>query len=209
MTALVEERSSATMARTWPQCAVAAALRNSHREQRARVTQTHRWLARPGWSYSRSVRLDRLPRTYYAFLAVSICGPILLIVNGGGAINRSGLAFFAFLLFGLGRRWRPAWALLVVSNAVPLLAVLGLAAGSGLLLNAALLIVYGVSSLALLFSPSMLDHVRLRRQLTSTTWCGRAALHGLGHETDATPFTKCGRVRRDARAAPLRDQRAS
>ncbi len=113
-------------------------------------------------SYSRAVRLDRLPRTYYAFLGVSICGPILLITNGGGTINRSGLAFFALLLFGLGRRWRPAWAILVVANAVPLLAVLGLAAGSGFVLNAVLLILYGLASLALLFSPSMLDHVRLR-----------------------------------------------
>jgi hypothetical protein len=113
------------------------------------------------------VRLDRLPRTYYALLGVSICGPILLIASGGGPINRPGLAFFGFLLFGLGRRWRPAWVLLVVSNTVPLLAVLGLAAGGGLVLNAALLILYGVASLALLFSPSMLDHVRLRsRRLT-------------------------------------------
>jgi hypothetical protein len=116
------------------------------------------------------VRLDRLPRTYYAFVAVSICGPILLVVNGGGAVNWSGLAYFAFLLFGLGRRWRAAWALLVVSNALPLLAVLGLlAAGSGIHLNAALLILYGVSSLALLFSQTMLDLVRLRRQLITTT----------------------------------------
>jgi hypothetical protein len=38
--------------------------------------------------------------------------------------------------------------------------VLGLAAGSGLGLNTALLALYGVSSLALLFSPSMLDHAQ-------------------------------------------------
>lgn len=113
------------------------------------------------------MRFDRLPRTYYAFLGVSICGPLLLVAHGGGTLNRSGLALFGFLLFGLARRWRPAWALLVVANAVPLLAVFGLAAGSGLGLNAALLVVYGVSSLALLFSPSMLDYVQLRsRQLT-------------------------------------------
>ena len=153
-------------------------------------------------SHSRAVRLDRLPRTYYAFLAVSICGPILLIAHCGGTVNRSGLAFFAFLLFGLGRRWRPAWALLVVSNAVPLVAVLGLAAGGGLLLNAALLILYGVSSLALLFSPSMLDHVRLRSQLTSTTSGQRPALLAQGHETEVPSFTKCGRARRGHQRRP-------
>ncbi len=122
-------------------------------------------------SYSRTVGLDRLPRTYYAFLVVSVCGPILLVANGGGTVNRSGLAFFALLLFGLGRRWRPAWALLVVSNAFPFIAVLGLTVSGGRLLpSALLLILYGVLSLALLFSPSMLDHVRLRRrELMSTT----------------------------------------
>jgi hypothetical protein len=121
-------------------------------------------------SYSRAVGLDRLPRAYYAFLVVSICGPLLLIANGGGSVNRPGLAFFALLLFGLGRRWRTAWALLVVLNAFPFIAVLALTVSGGRLIpSALLLIVYGVLSLALLFSPSMLDHVRLRRQLTSTT----------------------------------------
>jgi hypothetical protein len=119
--------------------------------------------------YSRFVRLNRLPGTYYAFLAVSVCGPVLLVVDGGGAINRPGLAFFALLLFGLGRAWRPAWGLLVVVNALPLLGVLAFTAGSGLDLNAALLILYGVASLALLFSPSIREHVRLRGQRPSTT----------------------------------------
>jgi hypothetical protein len=75
------------------------------------------------------------------------------------------------LLFGLGRRWRTAWAFLVVSNAFAFIAVLGLTVSGGHLLpSALLLIVYGILSLALLLSPSMLNHVSLRRrQLTSTT----------------------------------------
>jgi hypothetical protein len=113
------------------------------------------------------MRPRQLPRTYYAFVLISACGPLLLLA-GGGTLNRAGLAVYVFLVLGVGRGWRPAWALLLFSSSLSLAAVVALGAGGALVANAVLLAVYGACSVALLLSPSMLVHVRLRRRVTGT-----------------------------------------
>ncbi len=115
-------------------------------------------------------RLHQLPRTYAPFALLTAFGLPLITLVQGEAIHPSapGLAFVALLLVGLARRSVLAWTLLLLWNLFFALAV-GLVFGGGsgggqlLLPSAPLFLLLGLSSAALLLSPSMREHVGIRR----------------------------------------------
>jgi hypothetical protein len=109
------------------------------------------------------VSLRRLPRTYLAFVLLSICGPVLVVANGGGRLTGSGAAVVvvALLLFGLARGSRTVWGLFVAFGAVGMLSTFSVS-GGGLPPNVLCLLAYNVGSLALLLSPPMRQHVGIR-----------------------------------------------
>ncbi len=115
-------------------------------------------------------RLRQLPRTYALFALLTAFGLPLIMLVQGEAIHPSapGLAFVALLLVGLARRSVLAWTLLLLWNLFATLAfglVFGGGSGSGewLLPSAPLFLLLGLSSVGLLLSPSMREHVGIRR----------------------------------------------
>ncbi|MHB8490827.1 MAG: hypothetical protein ACYDA6_01250 [Solirubrobacteraceae bacterium] len=119
-------------------------------------------------------RLRRLPPMYGPFALLTMCGPLLVMLVQGDGIHPSvrGLAFVALLLVALARRSVLAWGLLLIWNLFVTLAVAGAGIGGssgrgGLLLpNALLLFLLGLVSMVMLLSPSMREHVGIRRSRT-------------------------------------------
>ena len=108
----------------------------------------------------------RLPRSYLAFVLVSVFGPLLVMLIQGDRIRPSigGLAIVALLLVGLARGSLIAWALLLLWNVFLAFSVAATSGGDWLLPSAPLLLLVAAVSAPLLLPSSMVEHVGLRRR---------------------------------------------
>jgi hypothetical protein len=107
--------------------------------------------------------LRRLPRAYAPLALLTTFGMLPAMLIDGDHIRPSaaGLAFVIFFLVLLARGSVVAWVLILVWN---VFLVLSVTASSGTwLAGAPLLLINAMLCLALLLTPSMRDHVRLRR----------------------------------------------
>ena len=109
---------------------------------------------------------NQLPRTYLPFALLTMIGPAIVMLIQGDALHPSapGLVFVALLLLGLARRSRVAWSLLLAWNAFLALAVAAISGGTWLLPSGPLFVLIALTSVGLLVSPSMLQHVGIRRR---------------------------------------------
>jgi hypothetical protein len=95
------------------------------------------------------------------------------VASGGLSSKRAlhpsapGLVFVALLLLGLARRSLVAWSLLLAWNAFMAVAVAAISGGTWLLPSGPLFVLIALTSVGLLASPSMLQHVGIRRQRSS------------------------------------------
>jgi hypothetical protein len=131
-------------------------------------THFFRWGLKLGnagaWNTFRNVSsLRQLPRTYVPFALLTMFGPLLIMLVQGDAIHPSapGLAFVALLLLALARRALLAWILLLAWNLFFAFAVAG--ASGWTFPSAPLFLLLGLISAGLLLSPSMRQHVGIRR----------------------------------------------
>jgi hypothetical protein len=103
------------------------------------------------------------------YVALALLQPGLFVLVGAlHHPNERGMAFLAVLLLALAYGSRIAWGLLVVLDAIPLLAV-GAAAGPGVVWSHVVVVVLtGVALETTLLSPAMRRHVSSRRNRPDT-----------------------------------------
>ena len=107
------------------------------------------------------MRTRRLPMVFLLYGALTILQPAVLVWVGAiEHVQPRGLWFMALLLVGLARGSRIAWGLLVVIDAVPLLALGALGGGQVLWGHVTAMILTGLALELTLFSPAMRRHVR-------------------------------------------------
>lgn len=110
----------------------------------------------------------RLPGAFFLYVALTVLQPMLFVLVGAlHHLNGRGIGFMVVMLFALGYRSRIAWVLLIVLNAIPLLAI-GASLGPGVLWShLAVMVLTGVALEATLLSPAMRQHVGGRRTRSS------------------------------------------
>jgi hypothetical protein len=107
------------------------------------------------------VRERRLPGVLFLYFGFTVLQPALFVFVGAlHHLNPRGIWFIVVLLLALAFRSRVAWVLLIVVNAIPLLAV-GAAVGSEVQWgHLAVMVLTGVALEATLLSAAMRQHVR-------------------------------------------------
>jgi len=115
------------------------------------------------------VSFKQLPRTYMPFALVTMTGTPIVMLIQGDTLHPSvpGLVFVALLLLGVARRSLVAWSLLLAWNTFTVLAVAAASSGTWLLPTGPLYVLIGLTSVGLLTSPSMLQHVGIRSRRLS------------------------------------------
>jgi hypothetical protein len=115
------------------------------------------------------VSFNQLPRTYMPFALLTVIGPAIVMLIQGDALHPSGpgLVILALLLLGLARRSLVAWSLLLVWNAFMVFVVAAVSGGTWSLPSGPLFVLIALTSVGLLASPSMLQHVGIRRWRSS------------------------------------------
>jgi hypothetical protein len=111
------------------------------------------------------VGLHRIPRSYWAFVVLSVVVPPLTMVVTGQKLEPKlgGLAIVGLILWALARGSLFAWGLSLLWNLFLLLSIAAIGA-SGLELSGVLLLLTAAASVGVLLSPSMRGHVGLRRR---------------------------------------------
>jgi hypothetical protein len=110
------------------------------------------------------VRGRRLPDVFFVYVTLTVLQPTLFVLVGAlDHLNKRGIAFMVVLLLALAVRSRIAWVLLIVLNAIPLLAIGAILAPSVLWSHVAVMVLTGVALEATLLSPAMRQHVGSRR----------------------------------------------
>jgi hypothetical protein len=110
-----------------------------------------------------------LPRAYIAFALLTLFGmlPAMLVDHNAVRPSAAGLAFIVFLLVAVARGHFLAWVLLLIWNALIVLAVLASSGGTWLP-GTPLVLLSGILCLALQLAPSVRARVGLRRERTVT-----------------------------------------
>jgi hypothetical protein len=97
---------------------------------------------------------------YLAFVGLAILQPVLFVLVGALHLNTRGIAFEFVLLVALAFRSRIAWVLLIVLNAIPLLAVLAVIGGGHVQwTHVIVMVLTGVSLETALLSQAMRQYV--------------------------------------------------
>ncbi len=106
----------------------------------------------------------RLPGVLLLFVGLTALQPALFVLVGAlDHPNTGGIAFVVVLVLALGYGSRIAWVLLIVLNAIPLLAI-GAAFGPGVLWShVVVMVLTGVALEATLCSWAMREHIGRRR----------------------------------------------
>jgi hypothetical protein len=108
---------------------------------------------------SRRGAVPRVVALYGALTTLQLaCFAVLIDTSFSGG----GVFFMALLVFGLARRWRIAWSLLVLIDAFPLLALAGAILSNGgemLWGNIAVMLLTGLPLEAILLSRPMRRHM--------------------------------------------------
>jgi hypothetical protein len=102
----------------------------------------------------------RLPKVFFLYVGLTILQPALFVLVGAlQHLNTRGIWFMVVLLLALARSSRIAWVLLLVINAIPLLAV-GAAVGTEVLWShLVVMVLTGIALEATLLSAAMRQHV--------------------------------------------------
>ena len=105
----------------------------------------------------------RTPGVFLLFVGLTVLQPALFVLVGAlGHPNTGGIAFMVVLVLALAYGSRLAWVLLIVLNAIPLLAI-GAAFGPGVLWShVVVMVVTGVALEATLCSRAMREHIGRR-----------------------------------------------
>jgi hypothetical protein len=110
---------------------------------------------------------SRVPRVYVCFVLIEALQLALLATVANAHVAGGGVVFMLLLLAGLAYGSGLAWVLLVIMNALPLLAIAGVSASSGghtLWVNVAVMVLTGVALEAALLSRSMRRHIGSHRR---------------------------------------------
>jgi hypothetical protein len=123
----------------------------------------------------------RLPRVYLLYVLLTVLQPVVFLAFGAiKHVSATGSVLALLLLIALGFGSRIAWGLLIVVNAIPVVAALAAIGGHTLWRNFALTLITGVVLEAVLLSVDMRRHVGGRRsasraELTSARGSRKAA----------------------------------
>jgi hypothetical protein len=126
---------------------------------------------RLGYS-SEGMHGSRLPRIYLLFVLLEGVQLALFVTVMGTHVPRGGIALMLVLLAGLAYGSALAWGLLLVMNAIPLLAIAGVSFSSGqgtLWGNVAVLVLTSLALVATLLSPAMRRHIGHRHHRPSSS----------------------------------------
>lgn len=117
----------------------------------------------------------RPPNAFFLLLVLTILQPGLFVLVGAvHDLNTRGIGFVIVLLVALANGSRLAWVLLVVTNGVPLLAVVSLSGGAvaagGRLMwsHAVVMVLTGVGLEAVLLSKPIRQYIGSRRPRTGS-----------------------------------------
>jgi hypothetical protein len=105
---------------------------------------------------------SRLPRVYFLFVVLEAVQLALFVTVMGTHVPRGGVILMLVLLAGLAYGSALAWGLLLVMNAIPLLAIAGISFSSehGTLWgNVAVLVLTSLALVATLLAPAMRRHI--------------------------------------------------